>query len=165
MTNKPDIAYRLTTSTSITKDELLEAANEIVDLRAAFSDAMLKYSVLLAKYENETNALIAERNDLRSEVCELSSNGSIDDAIRISVERGWSDATTTRYWCDSCGDPIECGNEFFYDDIPCDIASANKGESATVCFECSKRIEADYNNEKFRTTNMRAGSGDTRPPF
>ena len=108
MTNKPDIAYRLTTSNPITKDELLEAANEIVDLRAAFSDAILMYSVLLAKYENETNALIAERNDLRLEVCELSSNGSIDDAIRISVERGWSD----------------------------------------------ERIEADCNNDKFRTTDM-----------
>lgn len=54
MTNKPDIAYRLTTSTSLTKDELLEAANEIVDLRAAFNDALLKYSVLLAKYKEET---------------------------------------------------------------------------------------------------------------
>jgi hypothetical protein len=154
MTNKPDIAYRLTTSTSITKDELLEAANEIVDLRAAFSDALLKYSVLLAKYENETNALIAERNDLRLEVCELSSNGSIDDAIRISVERGWSDVTTTRYWCDSCADPIECGNEFFYAELPCDIASANAGESATVCRKCNERIEADCNNGKFRTTDM-----------
>ena len=154
MTNKPDIAYRLTTSTSLTKDELLEAANEIVDLRAAFNDALLKYSVLLAKYENETNALIAERDDLRLEVCELSSNGSIDDAIRISVERGWSDATTTRYWCDSCSDPIECGNEFFYDEVPCDIASANAGESATVCRKCNERIEADCNNVKFRTTDM-----------
>ena len=150
MTNKPDIAYRLTTSNSITKDELLEAANEIVDLRAAFNDALLKYSVLLAKYENETNALIAERNDLRLEVCELSSNGSIDDAIRISVERGWSDATTTRYWCDSCGDPIECGNEFFYDQVPQDIASANAGESATVCRKCSEMIEANANNKHFR---------------
>ena len=154
MSNKPDIAYRLTTSTSLTKDELLEAANEIVDLRAAFNDALLKYSVLLAKYENETNALIAERDDLRLEVCELSSNGSIDDAIRISVERGWSDATTTRYWCDSCSDPIECGNEFFYDEVPCDIASANAGESATVCRKCNERIEADCNNVKFRTTDM-----------
>jgi len=33
--------------------------------------------------------LRAERNEARWEVCELSSNGSIDDATRISVERGW----------------------------------------------------------------------------
>lgn len=108
----------------------------------------------LVESANLIENLIAERDDLRLEVCELSSNGSIDDAIRISVERGWSDATTTRYWCDSCGDPIECGNEFFYDEVPCDIASANAGESATVCRKCNERIEADCNNGKFRTTDM-----------
>ena len=61
---------------------------------------------------------------------------------------------TTQYWCDSCADPIEIGNEFFYSDLPCDIASANKGESATVCRKCNERLEADYYNDKFRTTDM-----------
>ena len=61
---------------------------------------------------------------------------------------------TTQYWCDSCADPIEIGNEFFYSDLPCDIASANKGESATVCRKCNERLEADYYNDKFRSTDM-----------
>jgi hypothetical protein len=60
----------------------------------------------------------------------------------------------TKYWCDSCANPIEVGNEFFYCDIPCDIASAKKGESATICRKCNERIEADYYNHKFRTTDM-----------
>jgi hypothetical protein len=55
---------------------------------------------------------------------------------------------TTQYWCDSCADPIEIGNEFFYSDLPCDIASANEGESGTVCRKCNERIEADYYNKK-----------------
>jgi len=67
---------------------------------------------------------------------------------------GWDDVKTTQYWCDSCADPIEIGNVFFYSDLPCDIASANKGESGTVCRKCNERLEADYYNEKFRTTDM-----------
>jgi len=53
---------------------------------------------------------------------------------------------TTQYWCDSCADPIEKGNEFFYSDLPCDIASANKGESGTVCRNCEKQIQEKYFN-------------------
>lgn len=94
--------------------------------------------------------LIAERDEARWEVCELSSNGSVDDSMRVSVERGWSNPTTTQYWCDSCGDAIEIGNEFFYSELPCDIDSANKGESATVCRKCDKKIEADFQNEEYR---------------
>ena len=138
MTNKPDIAYRLTTSTSLTKDELLEAANEIVDLREKVQLLELQYSVLLAKYDE------------------------LDRRLAYPFVQDYEAEQT---YCDSCGDPIECGNEFFYDEIPCDIASANKGESATLCRKCDERIEADYNNGKFRTTNMRADRGDTRPPF
>ena len=90
----------------------------------------------LVESANLIENLIAERDDLRLEVCELSSNGSIDDAIRISVERGWSDATTTRYWCDSCGDPIPIGKECFIDSLKIPIATANEGESATLCKVC-----------------------------
>lgn len=57
---------------------------------------------------------------------------------------------TTKYFCDSCAVPILIGEEFFYDKIPCDIASANAGESATVCRKCSEMIEANANNEYFK---------------
>ena len=66
---------------------------------------------------------------------------------------GWDDVKTTQYWCDDCGDAIEKGNEFFYAELPCDIASANKGESATVCRKCDKRIEADCCNKDFHTSH------------
>jgi hypothetical protein len=58
--------------------------------------------------------------------------------------------TTTLYWCDDCGDPIVVGNEFHYAELPCDITSANRGESATVCRKCNERIEADYHNNHFK---------------
>ncbi len=38
---------------------------------------------------DEIERLRKERDEARWEVCELSSNGSIDDATRIFVERGW----------------------------------------------------------------------------
>ena len=44
---------------------------------------------LLSEAYAEIEQLQRERDDARWEVCELSSNGSIDDATRISVERGW----------------------------------------------------------------------------
>lgn len=108
----------------------------------------------LVESANLIENLIAERDEARMEVCDLSSNGSIDDSMRVCVERGWCDHITTQYWCDSCGDAIEIGNEFFYSDIPCDIDSANKGESATVCRKCNERIEADYYNNQFPKTDM-----------
>ena len=124
-------------------------ANFLRDFAAANSDSFESDQVQnLVCAANKIENLIAERDNARWEVCELSSNGSIDDAMRISVERGWSDVNTTQYWCDSCADPIEIGNEFFYSDLPCDIASANEGESGTVCRKCNERIEADYYNKK-----------------
>ena len=61
MSNKPDIAYRLTTSNPITKDDLREAANEIVDLREKIQLLELQYSVLLAKCDNFEN-MVSEAN-------------------------------------------------------------------------------------------------------
>ena len=127
------------------------AAEMLKKLRSALREAVAK-NVELANsvhvLEKQYGVVLEERDNARWEVCELSSNGSIDDATRISVERGWSDVNTTQYWCDSCADPIEIGNEFFYSDLPCDIASANEGESGTVCRKCNERIEADYYNKK-----------------
>ena len=38
---------------------------------------------------DEIERLREELDDLRWEVCELSSNGSIDDSMRVAKERGW----------------------------------------------------------------------------
>ena len=119
MTNKPDIAYRLTTSNPITNDDLLEAANEIVDLREKIQLLELQYSVLLAKYENAT---ARERN----------------------IEMMFT------AFCDNCGEEIPNGMENYFYSLPQDIASANAGESATVCSKCCEMIDANANNEHFK---------------
>ena len=124
MTNKPDITYRLTTSNPITNDDLLEAANEIVDLRTKVQLLELQYSVLLAKYDNA--AALLDEND-----------------------SAWESEAEQTY-CDNCGDEIERDLECIFAHLPCDIASANRGESATVCQNCCEKIEADANNEDFK---------------
>ena len=57
-------------------------------------------------------------------------------------------------YCDDCGDWIKSSSAHHYSSLPCDVSSANAGESATVCRKCNERIEADCNNDKFRTTDM-----------
>ncbi len=124
----------------------------------------------LVESANLIENLIAERDDARMLFCEFVAQdhreGYVDhpnpNPQDIAKEMewdgltfdGWEDVKTTQYWCDDCGDAIEKGNEFFYAELPCDITSANKGESATVCRKCNERIEADYYNNKFRTTDM-----------
>lgn len=119
MTTKHDITYRLTTSNPITNDDLLEAANEIVDLREKIQLLELQYSVLLGKYENAT---ARERN----------------------LEMMFT------AFCDNCGDEIPNGMENYFNSLPQDIASANAGESATVCSKCCEMIDANANNEHFK---------------
>lgn len=136
---------------------LVESANLIENLLADCE----KWKQMSMELNDEAKNLRNERDDARWEVCcNLSSNGSIDDATREMKDRGWDtheeswgNVTTTQYWCDDCGDAIEKGNEFFYAELPCDIASANKGESATVCRKCDKRIEADCCNAEHRTSH------------
>lgn len=123
----------------------------------------------LVESANLIENLIAERDDARMLYCEFVAvdhrEGYVDHPeqtpqdIALSMGWdglsfvGWEDVKTTQYWCDDCGDAIENGNEFFYAELPCDIASANKGESATVCRTCDKRIEADCCNAEHRTSH------------
>jgi hypothetical protein len=44
---------------------------------------------MLRNAAREIENLIEERNSARWEVCELTSNGSIDSASRVAEERGW----------------------------------------------------------------------------
>lgn len=123
----------------------------------------------LVESANLIENLIAERDDARMLFCEFVAQdhreGYVDhpnpNPQDIAKEMewdgltfdGWEDVKTTQYWCDDCGDAIEKGNEFFYAELPCDIASANRGESATVCRKCDKRIEADCCNAEHRTSH------------
>jgi hypothetical protein len=112
---------------------------------------------MLRNAANEIENLIEERNSARWEVCELTSNGSIDSASRVAIERGWDIANEDEiinYFCDHCGDAIDSRNVVFYNALPQDIASANKGESATTCRKCCEMIDANANNQDFRSTDM-----------
>ena len=112
---------------------------------------------MLRNAAREIENLIEERDSARWEVCELSGNGSIDSASRVAEERGWDltkEDEVFPYVCDHCGDPVDSNNVFFFHTLPQDIASANKGESATTCRACCAMIDANANNQEFRTTDM-----------
>ena len=46
-------------------------------------------------------------------------------------------------YCDECGQPIANGKAAAVASLPCDIHSANKGESATLCVACMTEIMSD----------------------
>lgn len=45
-----------------------------------------------------------------------------------------------KLYCDECGDIIPVGKGFHYSHLPCNITSANKGESGSLCQKCNKII-------------------------
>jgi hypothetical protein len=102
-------------------------------------------------YEYHAAKMLKQLRDERDEARKLyCDNFSYDAPHLVARDMGWDipeyRVTVTQYWCDDCGDAIEKGNEFFYAELPCDIASANKGESATVCRNCEKKIQEKYFN-------------------
>jgi len=139
-----------------------EMSNEHTQFLRDFADANIdsfedEQLHMLRNAAREIENLIEERNSARWEVCELSGNGSIDSASRVAEERGWDlteEDEVFIYVCDHCGDTIDSNNVFFYYALPQDIASANKGESATTCRKCCEMIDANANNQDFRTTDM-----------
>ena len=141
MTTKPDITHRLTTREpfyTLTNDDLVEAANEIVDLRAKVQLLELQYSVLLAKYDNA--AALLDENDSAWE--SEAEQDNLEDEILIRQGKV--------FFCDDCGRKVRSEESFIYGNLPCDIDSANAGESAVVCHACNEKIEANANNEHFK---------------
>jgi len=141
MTTKPDITYRLTTREpfyTLTNDDLVEAANEIVDLRAKVQLLELQYSVLLAKYDNA--AALLDENDSAWE--SEAEQDNLEDEILLRQGK--------MFFCDNCGMKVRSAESFIYGNLPCDIDSANAGESAVVCHACNEKIEANANNEHFK---------------
>jgi hypothetical protein len=141
MTTKHDITYRLTTREpfyTLTNDDLVEAANEIVDLRAKIQLLELQYSVLLAKYDNA--AALLDENDSAWE--SEAEQDNLEDEILLRQGK--------LFFCDDCGRKIRSTESFIYGNLPCDIDSANAGESAVVCHACNEKIEANANNEHFK---------------
>jgi hypothetical protein len=140
-----DIVDRLMTKPphyNVTSMDLANAANEIVVLRA-----------MQIAYQEEILRLRDERDAARQDFC----NASYDDPHLVARERGWDcfkNEKQNTYICDHCGDPVDSNNVFFFHTLPQDIASANKGESATTCRKCCEMIDANANNQDFRTTDM-----------
>jgi hypothetical protein len=140
----------------------IQVSNEYAKFLRDFADANIdsfedEHLHMLRNAAREIENLIEERDSARWEVCELSGNGSIDSASRVADERGWNltdEDEVFTYVCDHCGDTIDSNNVFFFHTLPQDIASANKGESATVCRKCCDMIDANANNQEFRTTDM-----------
>jgi hypothetical protein len=140
----------------------IQVSNEYAKFLRDFADANIdsfedEQLHMLRNAAREIENLIEERDSARWEVCELSGNGSIDSASRVADERGWNltdEDEVFTYVCDHCGDTIDSNNVFFYYALPQDIASAKKGESATTCRKCCKMIDANANNQDFRTTDM-----------
>lgn len=56
-------------------------------------------------------------------------------------------------YCDDCGDWIKSSSAHHYSSLPCDVSSANAGESASVCAKCDRRIEADSNSKHFKSNH------------
>ena len=49
------------------------------------------------------------------------------------------------FFCDNCAKSLpHLTGRFVVEELPCDIASANKGESATLCEMCYKECDEDY---------------------
>jgi hypothetical protein len=64
---------------------LVDAANLIEELSAYKEESR----IINGDVADYIEKLIQERDDARWEVCELSSNGSVDGANRVADERGW----------------------------------------------------------------------------
>ena len=135
---------------------LAEAYAEIMDQESTIMRVEAQYSVQYMRAENmekERNAFRYERDCARMEVCTLSSSGYSDSAEREAESRGWKYLFVSQnptYVCDHCAAVVDSNNAFHYAELPRDIASANKGESATLCRKCEEMIDADENNEYFK---------------
>ena len=112
---------------------------------------------MLRNAAREIENLIEERDLARREVCryEATSMGkTITECAKLNEWDCFKNEKKHTYICDHCGDPVDSNNVFFFHTLPQDIASANKGESATTCRKCCEMIDANANNQDFRTTDM-----------
>lgn len=44
-------------------------------------------------------------------------------------------------WCDACGEPTTADSRHAIAALPCDVAAANAGESATLCRTCYLQVQ------------------------
>jgi DNA-binding ferritin-like protein len=132
---------------------LLKEVKDLTDRHAHMRNIALGARADVHQTRRDLDKANKERDAARRDFC----NASYDDPHLVAQERGWDCFKNEKqhtYICDHCGDPVDSDNVFFFHTLPQDIASANKGESATTCRKCCEMIEANANNQEFRTTDM-----------
>jgi hypothetical protein len=137
-------------------------SNEYTQFLRDFADANIdsfedEQLHILRNAAREIENLIEERDLARREICrwEASATGKrITECAKLNEWDCFKNEKQHTYVCDHCGDSVDSNNVFFFHTLPQDIASANKGESATVCRKCCDMIDANTNNQEFRTTDM-----------
>ena len=141
--------------------ELAEASDEAQLARSTITDLNI-----------EVEKLRDDRDEARRMFCEFVSQDRIEGYVDhpnpkpedVAREQGWDcygPLGAQSRFCDDCGELTKPEDLYFYAELPCDVHSANKGESATICSKCNPRIEAHYDkqdadagNDDFRTTDM-----------
>ena len=172
-----DIVDRLNTFTANNADwpTIADAAQEIRDLRETVNDLSGWAEGVEADNDTlrkEIARLREERDESRRMFCEFVSQDRIEGYVDhpnprpedVAREQGWDcygPLENQSRFCDECGELTKPDDLYFYAELPCDVHSANKGESAMICSECNPRIEAHYDkqdadsgNDDFRTTDM-----------
>jgi hypothetical protein len=151
--NQLDYDLRAATKRTDLPDDIIRllsrAYGEIIANESTIYRLESQYGVQYDRAEK----MKSERDEARMEVCTLSGNGSYNSTEREAESRGWEylfAEENPTYVCDHCGEYVDSNNAFHYAELPRDIASANQGESATLCRKCEEMIEADANNEYFK---------------
>ena len=75
-------------------------------------------------------------NDNKKENQMTNNNDNIrNNDIHILLRQG------KMFFCDNCGMKVLSADSFIYGELPCDVASANAGESAVVCHACNEKMK------------------------
>ena len=158
--NHLDYELRAATKRTDLPDDIIRllsrAYGEIIAQESTIYRLESQYGVQYDRAEK----MMKERDDARREVCfltvfdpEVTPRDYTYYECEIARKRGWNTLFPEQkitYVCDHCGETVDSDNAFHYAELPRDIASANQGESATLCRKCEEMIDADANNEYFK---------------
>lgn len=90
----------------------------------------------------ELNALAAKRHEWdENTLANLVEWLDLTASYVLEDDDEEEDAAATEY-CDHCGEPSSGLDLVCYDKVPWNVASANKGESATLCPDCVSNFKA-----------------------
>jgi formylmethanofuran dehydrogenase subunit E len=149
----PNKDLRMSNENEKLREEIKELHNMVDDLSGWVAGVEADNDTL----RKDIARLKEERDLARREICrwEASATGKrITECAKLNEWDCFKNEKQHTYICDHCGETVDSDNAFHYAELPRDIASANKGESATLCRKCEEMIDANANNQDFRTTDM-----------